>query len=300
MTDRPVPASPLTARQRRTRGLAMAFWRAVNPPTRPLAGWAPWWVLLETTGRRSGQPRRVPLARGPVDGNVAWLIAVHGEHASFARNIAADPRVRLRIAGRWRAGTASLQPLDEQVLERFGAYARSGPRTLGIEPRLLRVELRESASAALGWRRVVELLLPVQNRVLNPFVAALIDRGLGPPTYALVETVGRRTGRIRRVPVANGLQGDTFWLIAGRGERAAYVHNLRANPRVRVKAPPPRLRDGRRAQWRSGTAHPLPGDDARARHRTLGRGRPGYRLDGLLLGTLGRWEDMLTVRIDLD
>ncbi|MFL5885749.1 MAG: nitroreductase family deazaflavin-dependent oxidoreductase [Thermoleophilaceae bacterium] len=119
----------------------MAFWRVVNPPTRPLAGWAPWWVLLETTGRRSGLPRRVPLARGPIDGDIAWLIAVHGERAGFVRNIAADPRVRLKLGGRWRTGRASIVPFDEQVARRFNAYARSGPRTLGIEPKMLRAEL---------------------------------------------------------------------------------------------------------------------------------------------------------------
>jgi deazaflavin-dependent oxidoreductase (nitroreductase family) len=142
-------------------------------------------------------------------------------------------------------------------------------------------------------------ILPVQNKLLNPLVAGLIARGLEPPTYAVLETVGRRTGRVRRVPVANGLDGDTFWLIAALGEWSAYVRNLRANPRVRVKARPARLRDGVRSRWRTGTAHPLPDDDARARHRALGRGRPGYRLDGVLLRALADG-DMLTVRIDLD
>jgi deazaflavin-dependent oxidoreductase (nitroreductase family) len=142
-------------------------------------------------------------------------------------------------------------------------------------------------------------ILPVQNKLLNPLVAGLIARGLEPPTYAVLETVGRRTGQVRRVPVANGLDGDTFWLIAALGERSAYVRNLRADPRVRIKARPTRLRDGLRSRWRTGTAHPLPDDDARARHRALGRGRPGYRLDGVLLRALADG-DMLTVRIDLD
>ncbi|MGH3318749.1 MAG: nitroreductase/quinone reductase family protein [Streptosporangiaceae bacterium] len=146
---------------------------------------------------------------------------------------------------------------------------------------------------------LVHRVLPLQNRLLNPLVVALIDRGFAPPTYALVETIGRRTGRRRLVPVANGLDGDMFWLIAALGERASYVRNLRANPRVRVKARPARLREGLRIRWRTGTAHPLPEDDANARHRELGRGRPGYRLDGVLLRGLATG-DMLTVRIDLD
>lgn len=145
-------------------------------------------------------------------------------------------------------------------------------------------------------------LLRVQNRVFNQLARWLLQWGLAPPTYALLETTGRRTGQARRIPVANGLQGQTFWLIAGLGEQAQYVRNIKVNPRVRIKARPARLREGLRMSWRSGTAHPLPEDDALLRHRELGRGRPGYRLDGILLRRLaalgpGR---MLTIRIDLD
>jgi deazaflavin-dependent oxidoreductase (nitroreductase family) len=119
----------------------MVFWRLLNPIAGRLAGIAPWWVVLETTGRRSGRARQVPLARGPVEGTTAWLISVHGSHATFARNIAADPRVRLRIRGRWREGRAEVTPLDEKIVRRFNTYARMGPRTVGIEPKLIRVEL---------------------------------------------------------------------------------------------------------------------------------------------------------------
>jgi len=142
-------------------------------------------------------------------------------------------------------------------------------------------------------------MLPFQNRVVNPVVRALTERGLMPATYAVLETVGRRSSVPRRVPVANGLDGDTFWLIAARGRKASFVRNIEANPRVRVKARPARIRDGLRMRWYSGTAQPLPTDDAHQRHRLLGRGRPGYRLDGIALRALDTGE-MLTVRIDLD
>jgi len=131
----------MEARDRWRRRFAMAFWRVFNPVARALAGVAPWWVVLETTGRRSGKARQVPLARGPLEGSTTWLICVHGEQAAFARNIAANPRVRLRLRGRWRDGTASVEPVDPEVLKRFSRYAQMGPRTLGIEPRLVRVEL---------------------------------------------------------------------------------------------------------------------------------------------------------------
>lgn len=145
----------------------------------------------------------------------------------------------------------------------------------------------------------IERFLPFQNRMINPIVLALCERGLLPSTYAVIETVGRRSGLPRKVPVANGLDGDTFWLIVGRGERASFVRNIRVEPRVRVKVRPARIRDGLRMRWRTGTAHPLPDDDARLRHRRLGRGRPLYRIDGIALRALDSG-GMLTVRIDLD
>jgi deazaflavin-dependent oxidoreductase (nitroreductase family) len=149
---------------------------------------------------------------------------------------------------------------------------------------------------------MISLLLRIQNRVLNRPARGLLARGLGPPTYALLETIGRRSGQPRQIPVANGLQGTTFWLIAGLGEEAQYVKNIAANPRVRVKARPARLRDGWRMRWYSGTARPMPEDDARSRQRQLGQGRPGYRLDGILLRRLASLASgrMLTIRIDLD
>lgn len=119
----------------------MFFWRLFNPAARALAGWAPWWVVLETVGRRSGRARHVPLARGPQEGSTVWLISVHGRHASFARNIAADPRVRLKLAGRWWVGRAALAPMDDDVLRRFSLYARMGPRMVGIDSELVRIEL---------------------------------------------------------------------------------------------------------------------------------------------------------------
>ena len=125
----------------RKRRVAKAFWRVMNPLVRPLAGIAPFWVLLETTGRRSGRPRRTPLARGAEFDGAHWIIAVHGRASDFVKNLEADPRVRLRAGGRWHAGMARAEPVTEDRLRRFGAYARAGLNTVGIEPCLVRIEL---------------------------------------------------------------------------------------------------------------------------------------------------------------
>ena len=132
---------PLTQPDRRRRSRHRIFWKLVNPPTRPLAGLAPWWVLLETRGRRSGSPRTTPLARGPVEGDAVWLASVHGRHASWVRNIEASPDVRIKLSGRWRGGRAAVHQYDEAMGRRFNLYARSGPTMLGIDPVLVRVEL---------------------------------------------------------------------------------------------------------------------------------------------------------------
>jgi deazaflavin-dependent oxidoreductase (nitroreductase family) len=123
------------------RRVAWVFWRIVNPVTRGLAGFAPWWVLLETTGRRTGKRRRTPFANGPFDGRSLLLIAVHGEHSGFAHNIAANPHIRVKRRGRWHSGTASLVAVDEPTISRFDLYARSGLRAFGADPMILRIDL---------------------------------------------------------------------------------------------------------------------------------------------------------------
>lgn len=84
----------------------------VNPITQLVAGYVPWWSLLETTGRKSGKPRRNPVGNG-LDGDTFWIVSEHGSKAGYVNNIEADPRVRIRVKGRWRTGTAHLLPEDD-------------------------------------------------------------------------------------------------------------------------------------------------------------------------------------------
>jgi deazaflavin-dependent oxidoreductase (nitroreductase family) len=121
-------------------------------------------------------------------------------------------------------------------------------------------------------------------KVVNPVVRRLADRGLAGRSVALLETTGRKSGRPRRIPIGNGLRGDHFWIVTEHGHRAAYVRNIKANPRVRVKV-------GRR--WYGGTAHILEDDDPRERMRMLGR-----RVNDTIVRAIGT--EQLTIRIDLD
>jgi deazaflavin-dependent oxidoreductase (nitroreductase family) len=129
----------------------------------------------------------------------------------------------------------------------------------------------------------------VQRRLMNPLVRGTLSRGWRIPGYALLETTGRKSGLPRRTPVGDGLDGDTFWIVAEHGRRADYVRNLETERRVRVLV---------RGRWRSGTAVPLPDDDPRERQRTLGRHRPGRRINDAAVRAFGT--ELLTVRIDLD
>src|ERR671911_1202620 len=96
----------------------------LNPPVRALFALGlvpPTHVLLETTGRKSGQPRQNPVGNG-LDGDTIWIVAEHGRGASYVRNLEADPRVRVKIGRRWRRGTATVLPDDDPRarLDRIG------------------------------------------------------------------------------------------------------------------------------------------------------------------------------------
>jgi deazaflavin-dependent oxidoreductase (nitroreductase family) len=120
-----------------------ARWLAVRllPGLPLLAGIAPWWVLLETTGRRSGVRRHTPLAAGPFDGRTMWLTAAQGRHCNFVRNIPADPHVGLRHRRRRYVATAQIHAIDAERLRHFNPYTRSGPRAVGIEPQFVKVTI---------------------------------------------------------------------------------------------------------------------------------------------------------------
>ena len=133
----------------------------------------------------------------------------------------------------------------------------------------------------------------LERRLVNPAVRRLVFALRLGSTCPVLETTGRRTGLTRRTPVATGMLGETLWLISAHGPHAGYFQNLLAHPQVRVG-----IVEDRHLRWRPGIAPPLYSDDARARSLQLGRGRIGYRVDGLLLRSVAT--QLTTVRIDLE
>lgn len=60
---------------------------------------------LQTTGRVTGRPRTIEIWFA-TDGERVYLLAGGRDRAHWVRNLVADPRVKLRIAGQTVAGTA--------------------------------------------------------------------------------------------------------------------------------------------------------------------------------------------------
>ena len=123
----------------------------------------------------------------------------------------------------------------------------------------------------------------------SPVVKALYRLGLPAPGTAILETIGRKSGEPRTTPVTNGLDGDVFWIVTEHGRRAAYVLNIEANSRVRIRT---------RGGWRSGTATVLADDDPRERLRYIAKLRPITRINTATVRLMET--EMLTVRVDLD
>jgi len=114
--------------------------RVANPMMRR----NPFQTLLETTGRKSGEPRRTPLG-GKLVGQEFWFVSEFGERSQNVRNIKADPRVRVRLRGRWHSGTAHLVPDDDpqarlRELPQFNSF---GVRTFGTNLLSIRVDLTD-------------------------------------------------------------------------------------------------------------------------------------------------------------
>lgn len=132
------PAKRRFAADRKRSRVGFFHRRIANPITRRL----PTQVLLETTGRLSGQPRRTPIG-GRLDGSAFWLVSDHGQASDYVRNINANNRVRIRIRGRWRAGTASLLPDDDPRarLTKLPRLNSSMVRVLGTELLTVRIDL---------------------------------------------------------------------------------------------------------------------------------------------------------------
>jgi deazaflavin-dependent oxidoreductase (nitroreductase family) len=114
--------------------------RLANPLMRRL----PIQTLLETTGRKSGEPRRTPVG-GSRDGDQFWFVSEFGEKAQYVKNIQADPNVRVRLNGKWHNGIAHLVPDDDPHarLKKLPPFNSFGVRTFGTNLLTIRVDFTD-------------------------------------------------------------------------------------------------------------------------------------------------------------
>lgn len=108
------------------------------------SGHASPYAIVETTGRKSGLPRQIPVANS-LRGDTFWVVAEQGRHADWVRNAEANPRVRVCVKGQWREGTATIVDGDD-VLSRYGPdkvprWNRPFVKVLGVDPVTVRIDL---------------------------------------------------------------------------------------------------------------------------------------------------------------
>jgi deazaflavin-dependent oxidoreductase (nitroreductase family) len=102
----------------------------------------------------------------------------------------------------------------------------------------------------------------VGHYLFNPAVRGLSKLGLRIAAATELETIGRKTGQIRCVPVSAQFDDKGAWVISQHGARSGWGRNIVDNPNIRV-------RQGNR--WRTGVAIFRPDDDVVARGRKFGR-----------------------------
>ncbi len=128
------------------------------------------------------------------------------------------------------------------------------------------------------------MISDIAKYTANPVFITLSNLGVLPSSISILQTVGRKSGRIRRVPVGGVKKGNTIWLVSEHGYQAAYVQNIIADPHVKIKV-------GRKLY--SGTAHLMPEDDPLERTRIM-----GLKINGAVVRTIGKAP--MTIRIELE
>jgi deazaflavin-dependent oxidoreductase (nitroreductase family) len=102
----------------------------------------------------------------------------------------------------------------------------------------------------------------VGRYLLNPVVKGLSKLGLRTALATELETIGRKSGQVRRVPVSAQFDDKGAWVISQHGTRSGWGRNIVDNPNILV-------RQGNK--WRTGVATLRPDDDVVARGRKFGR-----------------------------
>ncbi|MBI3485195.1 MAG: nitroreductase family deazaflavin-dependent oxidoreductase [Acidobacteria bacterium] len=86
-----------------------------------------WFLVLTTTGRKSGQPRHTMLEYSVMDGKT-YLGSGWGERPDWCQNIAVDPRVTIQSKGGAESAIARRVTSDEEMARLYhAAKAKKSP-----------------------------------------------------------------------------------------------------------------------------------------------------------------------------
>jgi deazaflavin-dependent oxidoreductase (nitroreductase family) len=130
--------------QRKRRTVRFLQRYLLNPPAKLAVrmGFVPGYVLVESTGRRTGK-RRHTVVGMHVENSTGWVVAEFGSHAGYVLNIQTNPTVRVCVRGKWRMARAEVIPDDdaEARLDRFGrSIHASTVRRFGTDLRSVRFD----------------------------------------------------------------------------------------------------------------------------------------------------------------
>lgn len=107
--------------------------------------------------------------------------------------------------------------------------------------------------------------------------------------YCYLTTTGRKSGEPREIEIWFGANGSTLYLLSGGRERAHWVRNIQAEPRVSVRVGESTFAAHARL------VEPGTDEDARARDLLVAKYEPGYG------GDLSDWRARaLPVALDLE
>jgi deazaflavin-dependent oxidoreductase (nitroreductase family) len=121
--------------------ITKAFQKRVGNPVLRLL---PAQTLLETTGRKSGEPRHTPVGGSRV-GDQFWFVSEFGDKSQYVKNIQANPNVRVRLHGQWHKGVAHPLPDDDprERLKSLPQFNSAAVRAFGTNLLTIRVDLSD-------------------------------------------------------------------------------------------------------------------------------------------------------------
>lgn len=117
--------------------------RLLNPRHKSIAGMpGVRAALLETVGRKTGERRQTPVLYG-LERDTLRIVSMFGQQAHYVRNILTEARVRVKVGGTWREGTArGVEDDDAKArIARIDPLNASAARRYGTDHLTVRVDL---------------------------------------------------------------------------------------------------------------------------------------------------------------